>query len=662
MKDTLRKKRATGSGSEFDVTSQLDVTSQSQSSESASPNPWASETSSAVNGDAISRQVSKTLTSPSTKEKSQSPPPVSENGLDDANKPARRRKTVTKTPHIFELENDLNSVKPKEQPQAAPTPAAAAAMTAPASADQTVPPTPTSAPKKKKRVVTQTAPPPDATATVTTTAPPPAPAAAPAPAPVNSTTPVKQASPQRAPPPSAAPAPAPVPGPTPAPPKQTITTTASPTSTTIAPVNPFTTTHRTKKSQSVSATSLPQFLSNPCRFTPPLLPKEAFHGKVILLTNGASQTGQAMIRHFHAAGCRVIFGDTNSDQARKFISSLGPPHVVHFNKCDMTSYGDILGLFKLAVTMYGRVDHAIFGVGDDGGHACTVGEGERGWFDDRPGINKTPRMAYSEVETEPSTASGGLALGDLLTASTRFARIALAYLKYSPRSKSARKPSIVNPYAKPQADPPSPPDKDDRSLTFVTSIAAFKETPLLPIYQTTQHALLGLVRSLRSAVDPDPERDGVRVNAVVSNVMVPRATATAGGRSMSVQLPPDRPEDIARIVVGVVATNSSTPAISSTANTADADGAGTGITNGGGIWYEKGHERGIRERFLHGRILYAAGLGTDCWDIQEGLDRSEAAWVGARAAEAMARGIDGLGASGAANGDGGVSSWILDVP
>lgn len=82
-------------------------------------------------------------------------------------------------------------------------------------------------------------------------------------------------------------------------------------------------------------------------------------------------------------------------------------------------------LFKLATTMYGRVDHAIFGVGDDGGHARSVAEAERGWFDhDRPGMNKTFRMAVSEIEREP------YGLGDTLTAATRFARIAMAYLKY----------------------------------------------------------------------------------------------------------------------------------------------------------------------------------------------------------------------------------------
>ncbi|ETI25329.1 hypothetical protein G647_02101 [Cladophialophora carrionii CBS 160.54] len=636
MKDTLRKKsKKTGSGGELEAASQLDVTS--QSSDSVSPNPWASEASSTTNGEAISRQVSKTSrtpdtaspirsimstatrdenetfyeTSPAPAQQLEVPGTNGDNGNEEA-KPTRRRKTVTKTPHTFELEADLQAVKAKEQPPPAEPP------------KQDVP-----APvlKKKKRVSISQAPPPELAGTTTMVNS--------VPSIVQTTSPIgSPKTPSAAVPPST---------PTqPAPPSVAISP-ASPkqgTSSTPAPVNPFSA-QRTKKSQSLS--SVPQvFTSNPCRFTPPALPKESFHGKVIVLTHGASQVGQAMIRHFHAAGCRVLFGDTNPDQARKFISSLGPPHVVHFNKCDLTRYSDMLELFRLAVTMYGRVDHAIFGVGEDGGQASTVGGGEKGWFEDRPGINKTAKMAYDEVATEP----GGL--GDILTASVRFARIAMAYLKYSPKAKNNKK--FVNPYSTPPAEVPTSPGTNDRSLTFITSTSAFKETPQLPIYQMTQHSILGLVRSLRTGFDPDPERDGVRINAVVTNVMIPRAVAQAGGRSMSVQLPPDRPEDVARVVVGVVATNSTTPDM-----IGHDSSDGGGITNGGGIWYEKGHERGMREKYLHGRVIYAAG--SECWDIQEGLDRSEAVWIGQKPAEALSRNMAGV----SLNGAGGQSSWILDM-
>jgi NAD(P)-dependent dehydrogenase (short-subunit alcohol dehydrogenase family) len=638
MKETLRKTKSskTDSSNDFDVTSTITT----QSSESHSPNPWASESSSAVvGGEAISRQVSKASKSPAASSpdravaQSQSPPRSvsrlevpTENGngvaADDPTKPTRRRKTITKTPHTFELAADLNPVKPKDPPSPEPQ-------------RQDAPPVMSPAPKKKKRV-SQVAPPDSSQPSSIAT---------------NSVPAIYQSSPPTSPKPVTAAPSTPkqvasiaAPSPSPASPKQhaaPVLQTGPPlspkqSSTTVAPVNPFTAT-RPKKSLS---TSSPLAVANPCRFTPPALPKEEFHGKVIVITNGASLVGQSLIRQLHQAGCRVIFGDTNGDQSRKLISSLGPPHVVHFNKCDMTRYSDMLDLFKLATTMYGRVDHAIYNVGDDGGQAATVGEAEKGWFDDRTGINKTSRMALNEVEREPFD------LGDILAASVRFTRIALAYLKYSPKSKPSKK-TPINPYSTPQPEPKSNAAKDDRSLTFVTSIAAFKETPLLPIYQATQHSILGLLRSLRSTIDPDPERDGVRINAVATNIMVPRAVAQSGGR-MSVQLPPDRPEDVARVVAGVVATNSSTPGIGDNESS---------ITNGGGIWYEKGFERGMREKYLHGRVIYT--VGGDAWDIQEGLDRSESVWVGGKSSEALARGMAGLGL--AAKNAGSESSWILDL-
>ncbi|KAK5370295.1 hypothetical protein LTS13_006885 [Exophiala xenobiotica] len=655
MKDTLRKKSGkTDSNNENDLPS---------NSSEAPSNPWASETSSAVNGDAISRQASKASKSPDPnspqippiQEKTPSPPPSAsklefpggENGTDgtETSKPTRRRKTITKSPHTFELEADLNPVKKEQAPP--PTP----------EVPKTESPAPalTPAPKKKKRVSQGVAPETPTSVIVNsvpsiqpTPATPTSPKAMPAP-PLTPSASAQYSNPN-----------------TPSGP-----TSPRPPSTTT-PVNPFTAAHRPKKSLSFSTTSSTNTAasSNPCRFTPPRLPNdETFHGKVIVLTNGASQTGQALIRQFHAAGCRIIFGDTSTDQARRLISSLPPPHVVHFNRCDMTSYADMLDLFKLATTMYGRVDHAIFGVGDDGGQARSVGEAERGWFDhDRRGSrSKTFRMAVGEIEKEP------VGLADTLTASIRFARIAMAYLKYSPKSKQQKK---KQPFINPYASPPRPdddntstlPGKDDRSLTFVTSVAAFKETPGLPIYQVTQHGILGLVRSLRSTVDPDPERgDGVRINAVVTNVMVPRALAQTGGR-MSVQLPPDRPEDVARVVAGVVATSSAnsvsatvTTTTKSTKTTTTAGSEGTGMnTNGGGIWYEKGFERGVRERFLHGRVIYS--VGAECWDVQEGLDRSESVWIGTKPAEALNKGIGGLsGGMGAARVDGEGSSWILDL-
>jgi NAD(P)-dependent dehydrogenase (short-subunit alcohol dehydrogenase family) len=59
-----------------------------------------------------------------------------------------------------------------------------------------------------------------------------------------------------------------------------------------------------------------------------------------------------------------------------------------------------------------------------------------------------------------------------------FARIALAYLAHG-------------------QDPNAPTDK---SLTFLSSVAGFKETPGIPVYQAAKHGVLGLMRSLPLSV------------------------------------------------------------------------------------------------------------------------------------------------------------------
>jgi NAD(P)-dependent dehydrogenase (short-subunit alcohol dehydrogenase family) len=266
---------------------------------------------------------------------------------------------------------------------------------------------------------------------------------------------------------------------------------------------------------------------------------------------------------------------------------------VHFNKCDARRYEDLVELFKLAFTMYGKVDHAILGVGEDGGGTGGLGEGEKGWFE------HATKGGIEAVEHEPP------GLVDTLGAAVRFAHIALTYLRHTPKGKSKRDSVLTSRHP-------------DRSLTFLTSVASFKEMPGLPIYQVAQHGVIGLVRSLRSSIDP--EKDGLRVNAVVTGMMVPRAFGGVGGR-MSVKLPSDMPEDVGRTVVGVVMAGS-------------AEG-------GNGVWYERGSERGVTERELHGRAIYVAG--GECWDMEDGLNRSEQIWLGAKPSEILTKAQEGIG-------------------
>ena len=416
----------------------------------------------------------------------------------------------------------------------------------------------------------------------------------------------------------------PAPPKTPPPPKMTFSTIS--TSANIKPVEPIIKTPRKKASQPAtnnpfsppSKTAEPQSngikvrqspatqAATPFTFTPIATPltRDNFFSKVVVVTHGASLTGSSLIRILHQAGGRVIFGDPSPERARKLVQSLGPPDTVNFNKCDFATYEGMLELFKLAITMYGRVDHAIFGVGDDGGQARPVGECERLWGLDMMNRQKLGKQEIEDIQKEVD--SNGVSAGDIITASARFARIAITYLKHSSMGPKKKK-GLLNG----GTDDP-PPERPDRTLTFLGSTAGFTPLPHLPIYSAAEHTLVGMSRSMAESISP--YIDGVRINTVLTNMMVPTAIAKSGG-GMQLQFPVDRPEDISRVIAGVI---------------------GEGRKNN-----DKAHE-------MHGRVLYLSG--DQAVDLDDGLHKAGTAWMGYQHKEAFDKAHAGIGET---------SQWML---
>ena len=570
MKESLRKSKSTNKDS--DILSQTTVedskSTNSGSTDALGNNPWSSEIGS---GDGLDRVTStgqttiNTVGSWSTKaeagdgyvtatsheEKSaKTDVAPTTNGevktaTDEKPKKTKRKKTVTQpTPHTFQLEDELKKQKSTEQQQQQQRSASNGTKPSeskpakPASNNEALPSRPTPAPAKPP--VTFSYSPIRTNLNLHPIEPPPPPPISPRP-------------------------------------RRDDT-----------PNNPFTATHqRRKSSKSVSNGTAPPLTANlnePYVFHPSPKPSEDLFQKVILLTHGTSMIGSSLVRQFHSVGARVIIGDTDVEKARKLIRNLGPPDTVHFNQCHATKHHDVVALFKFAMNMYGRVDHAVFGVGDDGSVGITVGEAEELFGLDLQTKTKTAKQEMEDVTAQ--NIKEGFNVGDVVSASVRFARIAMAHLRSSPIGRKKRVSSYSSVSGETQEEQVKRPD---RSLTFITSSAAIKGVLHLPIYQVTQHATLGVVRSLSSSVDPN---DGVRVNAVMTNIMVPSVKAGAGGR-MSLQFPPDRPEDVARVVASVV------------------DDAVAG------------------ELASHGRLLYVAS--GRAIDLQDGLDRSEGVWVGGTA-------------------------------
>lgn len=126
----------------------------------------------------------------------------------------------------------------------------------------------------------------------------------------------------------------------------------------------------------------------------------------------------------------------------------------------MSSYQDNLKLFDTAYQTAGRIDHAV----------SNAGVGEQGNIVD-------PSLTLESVREEPSKS---LRVVDInLKGPLYFARLASVYL---------RQPALNN---------KSSTEAADKSLTFTSSVAAFREDPGLYVYTASKHGVMGLMRVLR---------------------------------------------------------------------------------------------------------------------------------------------------------------------
>lgn len=137
-------------------------------------------------------------------------------------------------------------------------------------------------------------------------------------------------------------------------------------------------------------------------------------------------------------------------------------------------YADNLALFDAAYNAFGRVDHAI----------SNAGLGEQGNLID-------PNLDLASVREEPK--DGARVIDVNLKGPVYFARLASVYL----RQLSANG-EVVS--AAPM----------DKSLTFTSSVAAFREDPGLYVYVASKHGVMGLMRVLRRLVSMS-----VRINEFI---------------------------------------------------------------------------------------------------------------------------------------------------
>ncbi len=219
-----------------------------------------------------------------------------------------------------------------------------------------------------------------------------------------------------------------------------------------------------------------------------LFPKLA--SRVVVLTGGASGIGAALTRLLHSYGSHVFFGDVSVSAGQELESMLSataastsekPIGTAKFVSCNVSKYGNIYELFRIAYDAHGRVDHAI---------SC-AGVLERGkYFDD-------PTLTIDSIEDDAGDTS---VLDINLSGSLNFARIASVFLRDSSGPIQSEQRS------------------KDKTFTLLSSIAGIRDSPGQPLYQTSKVAILGLVRGMRhvdlSFSAGNEDRGKIRVNAI----------------------------------------------------------------------------------------------------------------------------------------------------
>lgn len=137
------------------------------------------------------------------------------------------------------------------------------------------------------------------------------------------------------------------------------------------------------------------------------------------------------------------------------------------------------------------------------------------------------------------------------------------------------------------------PSNADRSITLLSSVAGFKESPGLFVYQASKHGVLGLMRALRLYLSSSPHQ--LRINAVCPWMTTTGMVKGIQNSWLNAGLPVNSPLDVAVITAGLLADSQ-----------------------------------------LNGKTMYVEG--GRAWEIEDNLDRLEPQWLGEEPSISLAKG------------------------
>ncbi|KAJ5814508.1 Short-chain dehydrogenase/reductase SDR [Penicillium riverlandense] len=245
----------------------------------------------------------------------------------------------------------------------------------------------------------------------------------------------------------------------------------------------------------------------------PNLSSESLLDKVVLITGGSNGIGASLVRQCLENGANVCFGDldniTGERLVKKCLEVFHPaeehqaPRVV-FQSTDVTNYDSVLGLFDLAFETYSRIDHVVSAAG-----IVEIGN----WFDFG--------LTLQTVRQKPTHK----VLDVNLLGSMYVSRIASVYLRHN------RGPDA------------------DRSILLFSSVAGFKDSPSLFVYQASKHGVTGLMRSLRSYIS-SPYKHSLRVNTICPWVTETDTIKKIEQKWKQANLPTNSPQEVATVATG----------------------------------------------------------------------------------------------------------------
>ncbi|MCJ1390613.1 hypothetical protein MMC18_003474 [Xylographa bjoerkii] len=299
------------------------------------------------------------------------------------------------------------------------------------------------------------------------------------------------------------------------------------------------------------------------QFAPSQESLASLRGKVVVLTGGANGIGAATVRLLFEAGASVVFGDMDTKNGELLVEGIRSQEVL-FMKTDASKYEDNLALFKTAYQKFGKVDHAmsIAGIVEQGN-----------WFDPSLTIESVEKARRSSAKLLNADVPTKAVLDVNLLGVLYFARIASVYLRQNRK------------------------EGEDKSLTLLSSVAGFKESPGLFVYQAAKHGVLGLMRTLRPYL---PVACNIRVNAICPWMTATAIVAGIEEEWYKAKLPVNQPVHVAKVIMDVT-----------------------------------------RSEGLNGKAMYIEG--GRAWEIEDNLNRLEPHWMGEEPSRSLAKGQELLG-------------------